>query len=271
MTDKVNNKKEKVLRTIFILSFIPYSIILIGGLFAAVFGFSFMSHHEQGFEAFCSVAGSLLSGMIFIPIVPISFSIQATTLINKLKKIPAKDVKVKDYILYCIAFTLLFLLVAFGGPVVGDFIEDKIQAREINAIYKESDELVVYNTAFADKHVVGDKTYDGDLFMIDWDKTEVTFVYAYTTGSTQISTYTLSKTTAEELDSLATKEGFTPNTYNFDNGNTFSIYSTSGTGANILSMTTPEGTFAYELDRNHYMNINSDSFIKIYNENYKDQ
>ena len=185
--------------------------------------------------------------------------------------IAAKDVKVKNYFLSCLAFTFLFLAFAFGGPVVGDFIEDRTQSRKVNAIYQESDELVVYNTAYTGKYVIGDKSYDGDFFMIDWDKQEVTFVYSYTTGSEIISTFTLEQTTDADLESLATKNGFTPKTYDFDNGNTFSIYSTSGTGANILSMTTPEGTFAFELESNRYMNINSDSFIKIYNENYKDQ
>lgn len=259
----MSDSTKKVLRVLFILTFLPYALILIAGLIAAIAGFGFMNHYEQGFEAFCSIAGALTTIMIFVPIIPICFAIQITTLVNKIRKIDIEDVDIKRFIISVLTLTAAFLLLIFGGSFLSGVISAKLQSNKINKQFKKSEEVIVYNEAFTQTHKIAGETYSGDVLLIDWDSNEVAFVYSYTTSEI-LTTYELELMDEANLENIINSNNYIDRTYKFSNGNTFSIYSTSGTGANLLSIKTASGeTYAYVLESNRYMNLNPD----IVNEN----
>jgi len=88
--DKITQKK--VFRLIFIISFIPYILLLGLALYNSIFGFTFFST-AYGFEAF--ILTILLYGMIFsiYPVLPIVLIYQ---IIYKIFKIILKNKKFKD-------------------------------------------------------------------------------------------------------------------------------------------------------------------------------
>ncbi len=78
--------KDKVLKIIFIISFIPYIGLLIYGIYSMIFGFTFIFSTSYGIEAFLDSIFILGLLLCVYPILPICLIYQIFYLIRHLVK-----------------------------------------------------------------------------------------------------------------------------------------------------------------------------------------
>jgi hypothetical protein len=77
-----SNKKIKISKVFFLLSFLPYALLLLQALLSAIFGFTFIFSTSYGIKAFFD--SLLIVGwhfIVVIPILPICFIYQIIYLI----------------------------------------------------------------------------------------------------------------------------------------------------------------------------------------------
>ena len=97
----MNTKVKKVL---FILTFLPYALVILGGLKGAFFGATFLFSTDYGLDGFITgVFISLLYMTVFIPIIPVCIVFHILCLLRKTKKISTKKFAVICSVLCAIA------------------------------------------------------------------------------------------------------------------------------------------------------------------------
>ena len=92
----------KVKKVLFILTFIPYALVVLGGLKGAFFGASFLFRTDYGFDGFINgVFISLLYMIAFIPVIPACIVFHMLCLLRK--TVPfLKKISIKKFAVICL-------------------------------------------------------------------------------------------------------------------------------------------------------------------------
>ena len=125
--------KNKILKILFIISFLPYFLIILSGILCAFSGISFISTQIYGFDAFLlTIWFALYSFTLEIPIIPICIIFQLCYILKtNVKKI--KKINTKKYVTICLAIGLpliIILTICSHKFEVEHFIQ-KINAKQI--------------------------------------------------------------------------------------------------------------------------------------------
>ena len=107
----MNTKVKKVL---FILTFLPYALVILGGLKGAFFGATFLFSTDYGLDGFITgVFISLLYMTVFIPIIPVCIVFHILCLLRKTKKISTKKFAVICLVLCAIVAAVPIVKIYF--------------------------------------------------------------------------------------------------------------------------------------------------------------
>lgn len=169
--------KQKAPKIIFILSFIPYLLVLISGIAAAIFGAGFFFTNYYGWDGF--VLGVIISAMgmtTVIPIIPVCLIYQiAYILRHKIKALGKISIKK-----YAAVFGVIIAVVA-GAILLDTFSYDiraafkKSQAKEM---LSRAEERIEYDTHdYVLDGVFGIEDVVHDTVLIDYDTFEVALLY----------------------------------------------------------------------------------------------
>lgn len=165
--------KNKVIKIIFILSFLPYILILISGISVAFSGVSIFSNTVYGINAFLIYISLIFSNFkIMIPIVFVCFFYQICYIFRKKIKF-FKKMSAKKYIGSCciIGGILLFILIVFFYSFELEKLGEKLSAKQM---IKKADEEIGFNKGSITPYGIFDlDDYKNDHIFIDYDKKEI--------------------------------------------------------------------------------------------------
>lgn len=118
---KILTTKQKVLKVLFSLTFIPYIIVLILIIWGGVIGLDFFGV-QNGLEGILIALLYILFFMVIIPIIPVCLIIQIATLVHKLLKKNNKNVSTKKFIAIASVVGIVLLgsmyLIFFGNSIL---------------------------------------------------------------------------------------------------------------------------------------------------------
>lgn len=164
--------KSKVVKTLFIISFLPYLLVLIYGIIRSFLGFPFLFTVIYGFDAFVFSIVYVLYTFTIIPVIPICLIFQVCYILkNKVKRF--KNINTKKYIKVCgiIALILLSLLVINSYSYQIEKFIEKISAKQM---VNNAEEKI----SFDENNIILDGIFDMPEYkynhiLIDYDKKEV--------------------------------------------------------------------------------------------------
>lgn len=168
--------KRKAAKIILMISFVPYGLVLLSGIFGAVFGAGFFFDTVYGWDGFLIGALGGCISMIYIPILPACLIYQIVYLIRSkvefIKKIPFKKFAV-------VAGGIA--LVIIGVILFENFKYQIGAAAEKNAaknMLKRAEEKIEYNVAeYNPDGIFGFEGIIHDCILVDYDKNEVGLLY----------------------------------------------------------------------------------------------
>ncbi|MBP0964916.1 MAG: hypothetical protein J5999_06445 [Oscillospiraceae bacterium] len=194
--------KQKAAKIILIISFVPYGLVLLSGIFGAIFGVGFFFDTVYGLDGFLiGILGAGMS-MIYIPIIPACLIYQIVYLIRSkvefLKKIPFKKfAPVAGGI----------ALVIIGVILVNSFeyeISAAIQKNAAKRMLKNAEEKIEYDMAEYDLDgIFGFKDCIHDCILVDYDKNEVGLLYS--AGYDEYWSVRLAPTDGKTVESMERK------------------------------------------------------------------
>lgn len=165
--------KNKIPKILFIVSFLPYLLILLFGIISTFSGITFLFNTIYGFDAFIvSIFFIIYNFFFFIPIIPICLIYQICYLLkNKIKKF--KNIKLKKYIKTCLIIGLLLILALMTYSYSFE-IEQFIEKNYAKQMISNSEEQIGFNK----KDIIVSGIFDMPEYkyshiLIDYDKVEV--------------------------------------------------------------------------------------------------
>lgn len=164
--------KSKVAKIIFLISFLPWLLVLICGIWGAIFGVGFLFSTCYGWEGFLlGVLGALL-GMTMVPVLPVCLVYEICYIVRN--KIPAAGkIPVKKFF---IGVGVLCAVVATGvSAYVFRFELGRMwQSVSAKSMIKKAEEQISFNEhdTFADG-ILGIKACTTDTIFVDYDKCRV--------------------------------------------------------------------------------------------------
>lgn len=167
--------KSKAAKVIFLVSFIPWALVLLYGVYGAFFGVDFfgMCYGWEGFLFGIMIAGIV---MCVVPILPVCLVYEICYIlcnkVPRLRKVPTK----KFFII-----VLALCVITVGGVLAYVFrFEIKMAYQKLSAkhMVKKAEELIPYGNYTADSEGIFDiKECTCDTIMIDYDKPAVGLLY----------------------------------------------------------------------------------------------
>lgn len=104
----------KVKKVLFLLTFIPYALVILFGLKGAFFGATFLFSTDYGIDGFITgVFISLLCMIAFIPVIPVCIVFHLLCLLRKFVPF-LKRISIKKFVVIC----LILCAVAAAVPIV---------------------------------------------------------------------------------------------------------------------------------------------------------
>ena len=169
----MNSKVKKVL---FILTFIPYALVLLSGLTGAIFGVGFFFDTVYGLDGFLlSVIFALYAMVMVVPVIPICIVFHILCLLRK--KVPfIKKISIKKFALFC---TVLFLVVSVP-LLLNEYsyeIEKMFEKANAKQMSARADDKIAFNlnTVRCDG-IFNMPEYKTNHILIDYDKNKVGFL-----------------------------------------------------------------------------------------------
>lgn len=165
--------KNKVIKILFKISFLPYILILLYGLGSAFWGMSFFFNTCYGFEAFAlTVLFCLYFFTLMIPIIPVCLIFQIFYIlkhrVKKFQTINTKKFFKIGLIIVCIV--VIPLLISTYSFQIESFFQ-KISAKNMS---KNADEKIAYNkNNYLYDGIFNMPEYIHDHILIDYDKKEI--------------------------------------------------------------------------------------------------
>lgn len=165
--------KQKMPKILFILSFIPYLLILIIGIKCAFNGITFIFNKVYGWEGFVlGVFSMLITFTLYIPIIPICLIFQIFYIFRKKIKI-FKNVNIKKYIKACLIIgisLIVGLIVCSNSFEISRYFEKQNAKKMIS----NAEEKIGFNK----NDIVVDGIFNMSEFqyshiLIDYDKVEI--------------------------------------------------------------------------------------------------
>lgn len=165
--------KSKVFKFIFIVSFIPYILILIGGINGAVNGAEFFFSTSYGLDGFIIDMIAINLAMFNVPIIPICIVIEIAYCI---RNIVLKKISMKKYIvIILVVCALIAALICADGFFFS--VERYLEEKAAKEMIVQADERIVYDESTIVSGGIFDiPGYERNTILIDLDKHEVGFL-----------------------------------------------------------------------------------------------
>ena len=185
--------EKNIPKTILYISFIPYGLVLLFGIYSAIGGINFfgMTYGSEGF-----ILG-MLAAFIFMcvfPIIPVCFIYQIAYLLRHVIK-PLQNVSIKKYIAVIVGIVVIVAAAILFNTFKYDIQEtrDGFQAREM---LSKAEEKIEYNksTYYMDG-IFGIENIIHNTVLIDYDQPEIGLIKGSITD--EYISIRLSKTTAD--------------------------------------------------------------------------
>lgn len=167
---------DKIKKVLFILTFIPYALVLLSGLTGAIFGVGFFFDTIYGLDGFFVSAVLLLYVMVIIvPVIPICIVFHILCLLRK--KVPfIKKLSVKKFALVCtvlsLAVSVPLLLNEYSYEIEKMFEKANAQQMSVRA----DDKIAFHLNTIECDGIFNMPEYKTDHILIDYDKNEVGFL-----------------------------------------------------------------------------------------------
>lgn len=185
--------RSKAAKVIFILSFLPWALIPIGGLIGAVFGVSWFFSTIDGWDGFLLGALVAAVGMCIVPVLPICLIYEvcyiAYNKIPRLKKISSKK--------FAISVIALCAVVGVGALAYSFRYEVEAMAQKASAkqMLKHAEEKIVSNTSTVNvSGIFGIEECIYEMILVDYDKHQVGVLQS---SLDEFQKFTLKKTTGD--------------------------------------------------------------------------
>ena len=164
--------KSKIPNILFIISFVPYLLVLIYGIVGAFTGVSFVFNTVYGFDAFIIRSLSILYSMLVVPIIPVCLLFQVCYILkNKIKKY--KNINSKKVIKICLiigSILIGFVVTYFHTFEIEKYLE-KVNAKQM---IKNAEEKIGFNK---NNVIIGGifdiPEFEYNHILIDYDKKEI--------------------------------------------------------------------------------------------------
>jgi len=168
--------KNKKLKFLFIISFLPYIFIIINGIINALAGTTFIFDKIYGFDALLlTILFTLYTLTLEIPLIPICFIFQLCYILKrKVKRF--KNINLKKYVKICIVIglPLIVILTIYSHSFE---IEQYIQKNNAKQMIKNSEEKICINPNNINySGIFKIIEYKSDHLFIDYDNIEVGFL-----------------------------------------------------------------------------------------------
>lgn len=165
--------KNKILKFLFIISFLPYLFIIINGIFNALAGTIFIFDKIYGFDALLlTIIFTLYTLTLEFPLIPICLIFQICYILKaKVKRF--KSINVKKYVKICIAIglPLIIILTLYSHSFEIEQFIQKINAKQM---IKNSEEKICINpNNILYGGIFNIREYESDHVFIDYDNIEV--------------------------------------------------------------------------------------------------
>lgn len=167
--------KSKVAKILFIISFVPWLLVPLCGIFGAIFGVGFFFSTAYGLEGFLLGALAALLGMIMVPVLPVCLVYEICYIVrNKVpvvRKIPAKRFYITVGVVCAVVATGILL------HVFRYEIERAYQKVAARGMVKNAEEQISFNEndVFYDG-ILGIEEFTTDTVFVDYDKKQVGFL-----------------------------------------------------------------------------------------------
>lgn len=173
------SKKNKILKILFILTFVPYVLLIGASTFSFFFGINFFGSN-YGFEGFKTAF--LLYGFLlcYTGIIPVCAIIQIGVLIYhllnraRIKKDNTKTLPKKPFVIAFVSLSVITLGILMWN-IFEYQIKDAFSHQRAVAMYKRSEERIQYNLSDYGKRF-DEEIFIHDTILIDWDRKEIGFV-----------------------------------------------------------------------------------------------
>jgi len=190
--------KNKVAKILFIISFVPWLLVPLCGIFGAIFGVGFFFSTAYGLEGFFLGALAALLGMIMIPVLPVCLVYEICYIVRN--KVPAvKKLSAKRFYItvgtVCAVVAIGVLLHVFRYE-----LEEVYQKVAAKGMVKVAEEQISFNEndIFCDG-ILGLEEFTTDTVLVDYDKMRVGFLL----GSVDEFWWVKLKETTPESEELA--------------------------------------------------------------------
>lgn len=170
--------KNKAPKIIFILSFIPYLLVLLAGIASAIWGAGFFYTSYYGWDGFVfGITIMLYQLLCMIPVIPVCFIYQLAYILRRKVKALGK-IGIKKY-----AGVFIVAGVVIAGAILLDTFEYDIgkffEKQQAKSMLKRAEEKITYDESsyHSGSGIFNIKDIIDDTLLIDYDNFEVGLVY----------------------------------------------------------------------------------------------
>lgn len=266
MEKKKLTAKQKVLRVLFGITFIPYVIVLLSGVDGLIHGYTFFStHYEPGIQAALETAAFAGIVLCYFPIIPICLLIQLAVLANFIIKKKHKKFPTKIF-----AIVIGIIGVIGAGIVLCNIyeydIDEFVDGIKAEAMYKKADEVVYFNDHIQyGGGIFNNDNFPNDTLMYIRDEHKIGIVSGGTFDD--FNTYELKPMSLEYIEGIERNLCDDPIlTYcELSNGDWFVVYRSGesySTLVKLLVVCTKDGEYwGYEFEgEGRYLQFSNGSF-----------
>lgn len=168
--------KNKAFKIIFIVSFLPYAIVLLLGIIAAIVGVDFFGKF-YGMEAFLFIVAMFFSAFGFL--IPL-FAVCLFYQICYLLRMKLKNLSMKKYVICCVIIGFIMISVfvfAMYGNKILYFFEVKTEENSAMKMAKNAEEKISYKGSETEReHKFDLPGYEGEYIFVDYDTDEIGLV-----------------------------------------------------------------------------------------------
>ncbi len=171
--------KNKILRVLFILTFLPYILLIGASTFSFFFGFNFFTTY-YGFEAMSAAFLMYGFALCYTGIIPVCAIIQIGVLIYHLinksrkKQNNTNPLPKKPFVIAVTSIAVITLGILLWNIFEYE-IKDAFSHQRAVAMYKRSEEIIQYNYRdFGERF--NEEIFIHDTILIDWDRKEIGFI-----------------------------------------------------------------------------------------------
>lgn len=257
--------KQKVLKILFWLTFVPYIISIGLIIWGGVFGLEFFGL-TNGVEGMLIALLYILLFFILIPVIPICLCIQIAVGIRKYLVKKNKSISLGKYIAIVAAIGVTLI----GGIYLAAFWDNIIEEMpwlRAQILYAQADEIVHYDLD-NDVKCYGQKKFEHATMMIDYDHYKIGFLYYDSTE--RYKEYWLNSMSEQNLEHYSQLFYHWEHQaqYVFDDGSVLDTYCDNSpdypvSRTVLITLTSPDGKMrAAEIYLGEYLQIVDGGFEK---------